>query len=41
MPPVAALVEAGIRPPPPRWIADPIEGEKGAFEASDLAQCFR
>ena len=33
-----ALVEAGICPSPQRRIADPVEGEKGAFEASNLPE---
>ena len=36
-----ALVEAGIRSPPQSRIADPVEGEEGAFEPSDLAERFR
>ena len=36
-----ALVETGIRPPPQRRIADPVEGKKRAFEASDLAERLR
>ena len=31
-----ALVESGTRPPPQRGVADPVEREKGTFEATDF-----
>jgi hypothetical protein len=33
-----AFVEAGIRSPPQRRVADPVQGEEGAFEPADLAE---
>ena len=33
-----ALVEPGMRPPPQRWVADPVEGEEGVVEASDFPE---
>ena len=36
-----ALVEPGIRPPAQSRVADPIEREERAFEASNLAERFR
>ena len=36
-----SLVEAGVRPAPQSWVADPVEGEKGAFEPAYFPKGLR
>ena len=36
-----ALVESGVRSPPQRRVADPVEGEEGAFEPTDFPERLR